>query len=227
MTGADAPKRALVIGGTSDIGRAIAAAYLDLGWSVTITGRDMEAVERELRDLATRHDGATVETRHLDILETASFDGFVDGLPGRVDTAICVVGMLGDQERAQTDADHATQVMRTNYEGPALLSETLAARMAEDGGGLIVGISSVAGDRGRATNYVYGAAKAGFTAHLSGLRNRFAATALRVTTVKPGFVRTRMTADMDLPGPLTATPAEVARRVVALERRPADVIHVL
>ncbi|MEM7710346.1 MAG: hypothetical protein AAF264_06270, partial [Pseudomonadota bacterium] len=103
--GVDAGKGALLIGGTSDIGRAIAAAYLELGWSVTITGRDMQATEREASDLRTRYEGTTVETRHLEVLDTASFDSFLDGLPSRMDTAICVVGMLGDQERAQSDAD--------------------------------------------------------------------------------------------------------------------------
>ena len=86
---------------------------------------------------------------------------------------------------------------------------------AERGSGLIVGISSVSGDRGRAKNYVYGAAKAGFTAYLSGLRCRFAHTAIRIITVKPGFVRTRMTAGMDLPAALTAAPEEVAAAVRA------------
>ena len=84
----------------------------------------------------------------------------------------------------------------------------------------------MAGERGRATNYVYGSAKAGFTAFLSGLRSRLAASGAHVVTVKPGFVRTRMTDGMDLPARLTATPEEVAAVVVAAIRRPRDVIYV-
>ncbi len=90
--------------------------------------------------------------------------------------------------------------MRSNYEGPALILGLFAERMAGQGRGTLVGVSSVAGDRGRATNYVYGSAKAGFTAFLSGLRNRLARQGVHVVTVKPGFVATRMTEGMDLPG---------------------------
>ena len=102
------------------------------------------------------------------------------------------------------------------------LAEGFAAR----GRGTIVGVSSVAGDRGRASNYVYGSAKSGFTAFLSGLRNRLARTAIRVITVKPGFVRTCMTAGMKLSARLTAEPQEVAAAVFAAETRKRDVIYV-
>jgi len=99
--------------------------------------------------------------------------------------------------------------------------------MAARGTGTIVGISSVAGDRGRATNYVYGSAKAGFTAFLSGLRNRLATRGVHVLTVKPGFVRTKMTEGMKLPPALTAEPQEVARRIYrAAEVKKADAIYV-
>ena len=116
--------------------------------------------------------------------------------------------------------------MRTNYVGPALLMGVLAERFERRGGGVLVGVSSVAGERGRAANYVYGSAKAGFTAFLSGLRSRLAASGVHVVTVKPGFVRTRMTDGMDLPARLTATPEEVAAAVVAAIYRRRNVIYV-
>ena len=116
--------------------------------------------------------------------------------------------------------------MRTNYLGPALLLNALAERFAHRGSGVLVGISSVAGDRGRAANYVYGSAKAGFTAFLSGLRNRLAPSGVHVVTVKPGFVRTRMTAGMDLSAGLTADPDEVAAAVVMAIRQRLDVVYV-
>jgi short-subunit dehydrogenase len=87
-------------------------------------------------------------------------------------------------------------------------------------------VSSVAGDRGRASNYVYGAAKAGFTAHLSGLRNRLAPLGVRVVTVKPGFVRTRMTAGMRLPPVLTAEADQVGRAIFAAAMGRGDVVYV-
>jgi NAD(P)-dependent dehydrogenase (short-subunit alcohol dehydrogenase family) len=119
-------------------------------------------------------------------------------------------------------------VMRTNFEGPALLLGLLAEKFEARGSGAIVGVSSVAGDRGRGSNYVYGAAKAGLTAFLSGLRNRLSQTGVRVVTVKPGFVRTRMTAGMKLPPLLTAEPQEVGEAIfkAAEGSRARDVIYV-
>ena len=149
--------------------------------------------------------------------------GALDPLP---DVAICVVGLLGDQIRSERDGAAAERVMRTNYVGPALLLGALAERFAQRGSGILVGVSSVAGDRGRAANYVYGSAKAGFTAYLSGLRNRLARTGVHVVTVEPGFVRTRMTAGMDLPAGLTATPEEVAAAVARALRARRDVVYV-
>ena len=147
----------------------------------------------------------------------------LDPLP---DTAVCVVGLLGDQADSQRDGRSAERVMRTNYVGPTLLMGALAERFERCGRGVLVGVSSVAGERGRAANYVYGSAKAGFTAFLSGLRNRLAASGVHVATVKPGFVRTRMTDGMDLPSRLTATPEEAAARVAAAIRRRRDVVYV-
>jgi NAD(P)-dependent dehydrogenase (short-subunit alcohol dehydrogenase family) len=148
-------------------------------------------------------------------------------LPVLPDTAVCVVGELGDQTRGQTDPAHATLLLRTNFEGPALFLGAVAERSLARGSGTIVGVSSVAGDRGRASNYLYGAAKAGFAAFLSGLRNRVAPRGLRMVTVKPGFVRTRMTANMKLPPMLTAQPDEVGRAIFnAAETGGRDVIYV-
>ncbi|WP_299773740.1 SDR family oxidoreductase [uncultured Tateyamaria sp.] len=220
-------KSLLLVGGTSDIGRAVAAAYAAMGWKITLAARDVESAERNAADIRTRTGAHEVAVRPLDILDAARFETFLDRLDALPDTVVCVVGMLGDQQRAQEDVEHATQVMRTNFEGPALLLEMVAARFAARGRGLIVGVSSVAGDRGRASNYVYGAGKAGFSAYLSGLRNRLAGTDVQVVTVKPGFVRTSMTAGMDLAGPLTAEPEAVAERITDLQTRPADVIYVL
>ncbi len=119
-------------------------------------------------------------------------------------------------------------VMRTNFEGPALLLGLIAERFASRGRGTIIGVSSVAGDRGRGSNYIYGAAKAGLTAFLSGLRNRLAAAGVRVITVKPGFVRTSMTSGMKLPPMLTAEPEEVAKTIYAAAEtgKGRDVLYV-
>lgn len=120
----------------------------------------------------------------------------------------------------------AARVLRSNFEGPALLFAEIANRFETRGSGTLVGISSVAGERGRATNYVYGSAKAGYTAFLSGLRNRLAQKGVHVVTVLPGFVNTAMTAGMDLPGALTAEPGEVGRAIADAVQTRRNVIYV-
>lgn len=219
-------KLLLLIGATSDIGHAVALAYAEKGWRVVLSARDPASAERNRADISART-GVPVDLVRLDIGESEGFEAFVDALPALPDTVVCAVGELGAQARAETDPSHAAAVMRVNYVGPAVLLGLLAERFKARGGGTIVGISSVAGDRGRGSNYVYGSAKAGFTAFLSGLRNRLSGAGVHVLTVKPGFVRTRMTRGMSLPPLLTAEPAEVGRAVfAAAERRHADVLYV-
>jgi short-subunit dehydrogenase len=133
---------------------------------------------------------------------------------------------MGKQVENEQDMAAATTVMRSNYEGPASVLGLLANRFDARGSGKIVGISSVAGLRGRATNYVYGSAKAGFTAFLSGLRNRMAKRGVHVMTVLPGFVATRMTEGMDLPEKLTAQPEEVAKAIDLGLRKQRNVLYV-
>ncbi|MGF9762684.1 SDR family oxidoreductase [Microvirga sp. 0TCS3.31] len=219
-------KTLLLVGGTSDIGRATALHYAQAGWHVQIAARNEEEARRNADDIRART-GAAVTVHRIDILETNDFDSFANSLPTLPDTAVCVVGELGDQAKGQADMAHASLVLRTNFEGPALLLGLLAERFLARGSGTLVGVSSVAGDRGRGSNYLYGAAKAGFTAFLSGLRNRLAPKGLRVVTVKPGFVRTQMTAGMKLPPVLTAEPGEVGRAIfTAAEKSGRDVIYV-
>ncbi len=133
---------------------------------------------------------------------------------------------MGEQSTSEADPIVATEVLRSNFEGPASILAHLANRFEHRGSGVLVGISSVAGERGRATNYIYGSAKAGFTAFLSGLRNRLAGAGVHVVTVLPGFVATRMTEGMDLPAKLTAQPQEVASAIVRATRKRRNIIYV-
>jgi short-subunit dehydrogenase len=222
----EAPKTMLLLGGTSDIGRAVAAQYAAQGWNIILTVRDTVAGERNAADLRVRHN-ADVRVLRFDLLRPEDHDALLKGLDTTPDTVVSALGALGDQTRAETDLAYAREILVANFEGPALLLGFFAAQMAKRGTGTIVGISSVAGDRGRATNYVYGSAKAGFTAFLSGLRNRLASRGVHVLTVKPGFVRTKMTEGMKLPPALTAEPQEVARRIYrAAEVKKTDLIYV-
>ena len=217
----------LVIGGTSDVGHATALRYAQAGWRILLSARDANAARRNADDITTRF-GAEVSVYALDVLETDQLERFVAGLPVLPDTVVCVVGELGEQQRAQADLALATAILRTNFEAPSLLLGLFAERFEQRGSGTIVGVSSVAGDRGRASNYFYGAAKAGFSQFLSGLRNRMAISGrVRIVTVKPGFVRTRMTGGMKLPGLLTVEPGVVGRAIFqAAEEKQRDVIYV-
>ena len=206
------PQTLLILGATSDMGRAAALRFAAAGWSLQLAGRDDAALARDAADLAARHQ-VSVTTHSLDILDTPAFTPFLDNLPVLPDAVVSVIGLLGDVHISATDPADAMRVMRSNFEGPAILLGELGERMRQRGAGTIIGISSVAGDRGRASNYIYGSAKAGFTAFLSGLRNRLAKHNVRVVTIKPGFVRTRMTADVKLPPLITGTADEVGTAV--------------
>ena len=215
----------LILGATSDIARATARAYAARGCRLLLAARNPSALTVDAEDLRIRYN-VQVELFAFDMLDTAAHTAFINALPELPQTILCAVGILGEQVPAQSNSASAETIMRTNYLAPAVLLEQFAARMENRGQGCIIGISSVAGDRGRASNYYYGSAKAGFTAFLSGLRNRLVKKNVHVITVKPGFVRTRMTEGMKLPGALTAAPEEVAKAIVRAQERGKNVIYV-
>lgn len=205
--------------------RAIARAFAQKGHPIQLAARDVAGLEADAADLRARYRVA-VSLHSFDALDTAGFEAFLASLPELPEIAVCAVGTMGEQAQNERDMAAATQVLRANFEGPALLLGELANRMQARGHGTIVGIASVAGLRGRATNYVYGAAKAGFIAFLSGLRNRLAKEGVHVLTVLPGFVNTAMTAGMDLPEKLTAEPEEVGRAVARAVACKRNVLYV-
>ena len=218
-------KSAIVLGGSSDIGRAAARAFAKAGFDVALAGRDVAALEPDAADLRARYN-VEVALHKFDVLDTASFEGFVSGLAALPDVVISIVGLLGVQQDAESDLAHATTIMRSNYEGPSLILGLFAEKFLARGSGTLVGVSSVAGDRGRASNYVYGSAKAGFSAFLSGLRARASRGGVHVVTVKPGFVRTKMTEGMKLIGPLTVEAPVVGDAIFNAVEKKTDVVYV-
>jgi short-subunit dehydrogenase len=219
------PRSVLILGATSDIGRAAARAFAAEGYAVRLAARDTERLQPDAQDFRLRF-SVEVTLHRFDAVNTAGHEAFVDSLADLPTIGLCAVGLLGEQKLAEADHDHASAIIRSNFEGPATIFAVLARRMEARGSGILVGISSVAGDRGRASNYVYGASKSGFTAFLTGLRQRLAKSGVRVITVKPGFVRTRMTQGLDLPQWLTAEPEEVGQAIVQACRRGKDVVYV-
>jgi decaprenylphospho-beta-D-erythro-pentofuranosid-2-ulose 2-reductase len=215
----------LILGAASDIGRAIAHEYARGGAAIILAARDRPRLEADAVDLRLRY-GVEVRTAEFDVLESARHGAFLDGLGALPDTVICVIGLMTRQEECEASPAAAELVMRTNYIGCSMILGEIANRMAARGAGTIIGVSSVAGERGRAKNYIYGSAKAGFTAYLSGLRARLAASGVQVITVIPGFVDTRMTQGMALPARLTAQPEEVARAILRAHVRGRHVVYV-
>jgi short-subunit dehydrogenase len=223
--GAGAKDPVLILGGGSGIGMAAAHRLAARGHPIQLAARDPERLTADKADLELRHNVA-VTLHRFDALDTEGMAGFIAGLNPLPVIAVSAVGLMGDQATDEQDAAAAARVLRSNFEGPALALGLLANRFAERGGGVLIGVSSVAGERGRARNYIYGSAKAGFTAFLSGLRNRMARRGVRVITVVPGFVATRMTDGMALPPHLTATPEEVANAIDRAIRRRRDIVYV-
>lgn len=215
----------LILGAASDMARAVARAFAARGCAIQLAARNPDRLDADKADLETRY-GVAVTLHAVDALDVASHDAFVAGLPDLPAVAVCAIGLMGDQAENAADMTKTSLILRSNFEGPASLMGALANAMEARGSGTLVGISSVAGERGRASNYVYGSAKAGFTAYLSGLRNRLAKKGVHVVTVLPGFVATKMTEGMDLPPRLVAEPQEVADAIVKAVEKGRDVIHV-
>jgi decaprenylphospho-beta-D-erythro-pentofuranosid-2-ulose 2-reductase len=215
----------LILGAASGMARAIARSFAAEGHPIQLAARDVERLETDRDDLVTRY-GVEVTLLEFDALDLDGHADFVAALPALPQVAVCAVGAMGTQEENAQDPVIGAAVMRANFEGPASILAHLANAMEARGSGTLVGISSVAGERGRASNYVYGSAKAGFTAFLSGLRNRLAKKGVHVVTVLPGFVATAMTEGMDLPARLTAEPEEVGAAVVKAVQKGRNVIYV-
>lgn len=213
----------LILGARSDIGRALARGYAAQGCDVILAARG--DISADATDLALRS-GAKVRAVRFDVTDGQA-DGFFDSLGEVPGTVVMVAGLLGDQARSAVDDAAAQAVMESNYNGPARYLLAAARHMATLPGACIIGISSVAGERGRGSNFIYGSAKAGFTAFLSGLRNAHSKGGLHVMTVKPGFVRTQMTAGLKLPPALTAEPEQVADAIIKAHQARRDVIYAL
>lgn len=216
----------LILGAASDIAKAVAYRFAREGYHVTLAARRPEQLETLASDLKIRHN-IQAEAVHFDALDYGSHAEFYEQLSPKPDVAVLVFGYLGSQEKAQTDFAEAKQIIDSNYTGAVSILSLIANDFERRRSGTIIGFSSVAGDRGRGSNYTYGSAKAALTAYLSGLRNRLARANVHVITVKPGFVRTRMTAGLPLPGPVTAQPDQVAADVFKAFTRRSDQLYTL
>ncbi len=219
---------ALILGGGSDIGSATARALAaDRAHTLVLAARKperLEGVARGLRDLGARR----VELVEFDAGEFERHEQVVDealSTTGDLDLAVLSFGVLGDQRAAERDPAIALEILRTNTLGAVSILIPLAERMRAQGHGTIVVLSSVAGERGRRSNFVYGSSKAGLDVFCQGLGDRLHGSGVHVLVVRPGFVRTKMTRGLR-PPPLSTTPEAVAAALIHGVRVDADTVWV-
>lgn len=216
---------ALILGAASDMAIAIAEKFASEGYNIQLAARNVTRLEPLQSDLAIKYT-SRVSIHEFDALAYDTHNSFFEELEPKPEVTICVFGFLGENEKAADDWTQASRIIHTNYTGAVSILNIISRYYASRKEGVIAGISSVAGERGRQSNYLYGSAKAGFTAYLSGLRNSLYHKGVHVVTIQPGFVYTKMTENIALPKLLTAKPGEVAEAVYGAVKKKRNVVFV-
>jgi short-subunit dehydrogenase len=213
--------KAVLLGATKGMGRALARLMAARGERLFLLGRDPEDLRRTARDLETRGAPGTVGFAACDLLDVQSFSPALDAAEEELDgfdTVVLTAGLLAPQEQLEEDPQAAARLLTVDFTNSVLFCEEARRRLLARGGGTLCVFSSVAGDRGRKPVVLYGAAKAGLSRYLEGLDHKFRNDGLKTICVKPGFVKTGMTAGLE-PPPFAGQPEDVARRVLrAIDR---------
>jgi decaprenylphospho-beta-D-erythro-pentofuranosid-2-ulose 2-reductase len=211
-------KRVIIFGATSAIAEQTARQLVAQGASLYCVGRNQQKLDAMLDDLRVRAgDNQRIDGGVADLTDSDQHAALIDAAEqflGSVDGVLVAHGTLPDQQACQSDVAQMRQEIEINALSVVSLLTLLANRFEQQRRGVIAVISSVAGDRGRQSNYVYGAAKGMVTIFLQGLRNRLAKSNVDVVTIKPGFVDTPMTAEFDKSGPLWAKPEQIAAGII-------------
>lgn len=215
-------KKIIVLGALSAIGEATARLYAAQGAHLVLAGRDEQRLSQVADDLSAR--GASKCTVWpLDLAKSdcmAEFKRMIEALGGSVDAVLLFYGVLGDQKLAETHQAEFDRIITVNFSSAVEWASAAARQLEKQDSGTLVAISSVAGDRGRQSNYVYGAAKSGLTTLVQGIAHRLAKTNARAVVIKLGFVDTPMTAHIKKSGPLWAKPDQIAAQVKAVTDNP-------
>ena len=208
--------KAIIIGATKGMGRALARRLAESGAELYLLGRDEQELQKSAADLQQRGGGSrSVGHALLDLADTSSFEPALLKASAEFadyDTVVITAGLFGTQDELEADALRTQQLLTVNFANTVVLCEAFRKVLLERGGGNLVVFSSVAGDRGRKTVVLYGASKAGLSAYLEGLDHKYKADGLNTICVKPGFVRTSMTEGLKEP-PFAGEPEQVARDV--------------
>jgi len=220
------PQSLLVLGGTSEIALATARRLIARRTrTVWLAGRPSPGLDEAAEQL--RGLGAVVRTVAFDALDPAAHEDALGKVfaEGDVDMVLLAFGTLGDQAHDEQDPEAAVRVAQTNYTGAVSAGLVCAGALQAQGHGSLVVLSSVAGERARRANFIYGSSKAGLDAFAQGLGDALHGTGVHVMVVRPGFVRTRMTAGLP-EAPLATTPEAVAAAVELGLRRRAETVWV-
>lgn len=218
----------LVLGATSEIAQSTVRALVERRVrTVILAARDPQQLDGEIKELERL--GATdVRAVAFDATDTATHEQFIADTftsAGDIDLVLLTFGVLGDQRVAEHDAQATRTILETNFVGAASIAVPVAERLAAQGHGTFVVLSSVAGERARRANFIYGSSKAGLDAFFQGLGDSLVGSGVRVMIVRPGFVHTKMTAGLD-PAPLSTTPDAVATAILDGLRRGKEIVWV-
>jgi short-subunit dehydrogenase len=219
--------KAVVLGATKGIGRALARLMAARGEQLFLLGRDREDVERSARDLEVRGAKGKVESAACDLNDSSSFEPALQAAEtalGAPDTVVVTAGLFATQDKLEADPAFLEKMLAANFTGTVLFCEAARKKLLAKGGGTLCVLSSVAGERGRKPVILYGASKAGLSAYLEGLDHRYRAAGLRTVCVKPGFVKTSMTEGLK-PPPFAGEPEEVARIALDAIDRGTPVVY--
>lgn len=215
----------LIIGATSDMAIATARKFAKEGYDIQLAARNTDQLKSLQSDLQIRYK-VKCDIYEFDALQFESHKEFYERLTTKPDVTCYAVGYMKENDLVIKDFEETLHTIHVNYTGSVSILNIIADDYASRKSGTIVGISSVAGNRGRQSNYIYGSAKAAFTAYLSGLRNKLYHSNVHVVTVLPGFVYTKMTEHLNLSKLLTAQPEDVANAIFKAVSKKKNVIYV-
>ena len=219
-------KNILILGANSDLGIAIAENYAKNSFvKLHLASKNKIKLNNLKSDISIRFN-SNIEIYELNIIDTKNHTSFLKKIKN-IDIAYCVFGYLGENDESFSEWSEAEKIIMTNYVGAVSILNKISKKFIENKKGIIVGVSSVAGERGRMSNFIYGSAKAGFTTYLSGLRNYLYDHNIHVLTVLPGFMRTKMITNIKTPQILTADPSKAAFRIINAVEKKKNIIYVL